>query len=112
MEDLLKNFTHAIIGFYTNDLFYRDTDSFYIENHWDKVDKARLVGKNLLQGKNDYKDEGVFFSLFLAPKTKYSLTINKYIVIDEHKTFKGFTNVSDKLGRKEYFKMLDGDKLF
>ena len=42
---------------------------------------------------------------------KYCLTINKYGVIDEHKTFKGFSNVSDNLDRKEYFKMVDGDKL-
>ena len=32
-------------------------------------------------------------------------------MIDEHKTFKGFTNVSDNLNRKEYLKMADGDKL-
>ena len=32
-------------------------------------------------------------------------------MIDEHKTFKGFSNVSDNLDRKEYFKMADGDKL-
>ena len=37
--------------------------------------------------------------------------INKYGVIDEKKCFKGFTNVSDILTRKEYFKMADGDKL-
>ena len=37
--------------------------------------------------------------------------MNKYAVIDEHKTFKGFTNVSDNLDRQEYFKMLNGDKL-
>ena len=67
--------------------------------------------KNLLQGKNDYKDGGIFYGLFLAPKIKYCLTINKYGVIDEHKTFKGFSNVSDNLDRKEYFKMADGDNL-
>ena len=92
--------------------FIRIRIVFILKNHWDKLDEARLVGKNLLQGKNDYKDEGVFFTLLLAPKTKYCLTIIKTIVIDEHKAFKGFTNVSDKLGRKEYFKMLDGDKIF
>ena len=31
--------------------------------------------------------------------------------MDEHKTFKGFTNVSDNLNRKEYFKMDNGDNL-
>ena len=49
--------------------------------------------------------------MFLAPKIKYCLTINNYGVIDEHKTFKGFTNVSDNLDRKEYFKKFEGDKL-
>ena len=108
----MNNFIHAIDGFYTNDVYYTDTDSLYIENkHWDKLEKAGLVGKNLLQGKNDNKDGGIFYGLFLAPKIKYCLTINKCGVIDEHKTFKGFKDVSDKLNRKEYFKMADGDKL-
>ena len=109
---IMKTFLHAIDGFYTNDVYYTDTESLYIENkHWDKLDKAGLVGKNLLQGKNDYKDGGVFYGFFLAPKIKYCLTINKYGVIDEHKTFKGFKDVRDVLDRKEYFKLSNGDKL-
>ena len=84
----MNNFIHAINGFYTNDVYYTDTDSLYIENkHWDKLEKADLVGKNLLQGKND-KDGGIFYGLLLAPKIKYFLTINKFGFIDEHKTFK------------------------
>ena len=84
----------------------------YIENkHWDKLDKCGFVGKNLPQGKNDYENGGIFHGLCLAPKIKYCLTISKYGVIDEHKTFKGFTNVSDKVDRKEFFKMADGDNL-
>ena len=102
---IMNNFIHAIKGFYTNDVYYTDTDSLYIENkHWDKLDKAGFFGKNLLQGKDVYKDGGIFYGLFLAPKIKYCLNINKYGVIDEHKTFKGFTNVSDNLAKKEYFK--------
>ena len=109
----MNNFIHAINGLYTKDVYYGDTDSLYFENkHWDKLDKAGLVGRKLLQGKNDYKDVGIFYALFLAPKIKFCLTINKYGVIDEHKTFKGFTNISDNLDREEYFKMLNGDKLF
>ena len=118
----MNNFIHAINGFYTNDVYYTDTDAYtlrciyiisiYIESkHWEKLEKAGLVGKNLLQGKNDYRDGGIFYGLFLAPKIKYCLTINKYGVVDEHKTFKGFSNVSDNLNRKEYFKMAGGDKL-
>ena len=48
------------------------------------MDKAGLVGKSLLQGKNDYKDGGNFYGLFLAPEIKYCLTINKYGFINEH----------------------------
>ena len=109
---IMNNFIHAINGFYTNDVYYTDTDTLYIENkHWDKLDQAGLVCKALIQGRNDYKDGRKFYGLFLAPKIKYCITINKYGVFDEHKTFKGFTNVFDNLDRKEYFKMLDGDKL-
>ena len=92
----MNNFKHAINGFYRNDVYYTDTDSLYIEKkHWDKLDKAGLVGKGLLQGKSDYKDGCIFYGLFLAPKIKYCLPTNKYGVIDEHKTFKGFKNISD-----------------
>ena len=112
-ERNMNNFIQAINGFYTKDVYYGDTESLYFEiKHWHKLDKAGLVGKNLLQGKNDYKDGGIFYGLFLAPKINYSLTIIKYGVVDEHKIFKGFTYVSDNLDRKEYFKMYGGDKIF
>ena len=66
---IMNTFKHAIVEFYSKDVFYNDTDSLYIENeHWDKLDKAGLVGKNRLQGKNDYKEGGIFYGLFLAPK--------------------------------------------
>ena len=35
---------------------------------WEKLNKVGLVGKNLLQGKNDYKSGGIFYGLFLGPK--------------------------------------------
>ena len=47
----------------------------------------------------------------LAPKIKYCSTVNKFGIVDEHKTFKGFTNVSDNLDRKEFFNMADRVKL-
>ena len=57
----MNNFIHAIDGFYTNDVYYPDRHNLYNENkHWDNLDKAGLVGKGLLQGKNDYKDGGIF----------------------------------------------------
>ena len=87
-QRIMNKFKHAIDGFYTNDVYYTDTDSLYIENkHWDKLDQAAFVGKILLQGKNDYKDGGIFYALFLAPKIKYCLIINKNGVISEKKDF-------------------------
>ena len=56
----MNNLIHAIGGFHTKDVYYTDTDSLYIESkHWEKLDTAGLVGKNLLQGKNFYKDGGI-----------------------------------------------------
>ena len=107
---IMNNFIHAFNGFHRNDLYYEDTDSTYIEiKQWDKLNEAGLVGKILLQGKNDYKDDGIFYGLFLAPKLKFCLTINRYGVNDEHKTFKGLTN--ENLDGKECFKMFNGEKL-
>ena len=108
----MNNFIHAIGGFYTNDVYYTDTDSFYIENkHWDKLDKAGLIGKNRLEGKNNYGvNAGIWYGLFLAPKTIF-LGINNFGIIDEHKIFKGFTNVSVNSDRKDYFNMAHGGKL-
>ena len=109
---IVTNFIHAVNGFHTNDVYYTDTDSIYNANkRWHILNKEGLVGKNLLQGKNNDKGGGIFYALFLAPKIKYCLTINQYGIIDKHKTFKSFTNVSDNLDREEYFKMFDGDKL-
>ena len=38
-------------------------------------------------------------------------TINKFADIDDHKTLKGFTIVSDNLDKKEYFNMASDCKL-
>ena len=109
---IMNNFIHSFKGFYTIDVYYGDTDSLSIENkHWNNLDKAGSAGKKSLQGKNDYKDGSFFSGLFLAQKIKFCSTINRNGVIDEHKTFKRFINVSDILDRKEYFKMYGGDKL-
>ena len=44
----MNNFIHAIDGFYTNDVYYSDTDSLYIENkHRNKLDEAKLIGRKL-----------------------------------------------------------------
>ena len=88
---IMNNFKQAINGFYTNDVYYTDTHSLYIEKkRWDKLHEACLVGEHLLQDKNVYNDGDIFYGLFLAPKMKFCLTNNKYGVVDEHKTLKRF----------------------
>ena len=90
---IMNIFIKEINGFYKNKIHYTDTDSLYIEKkNWDVLDKANLVGEELCQGKNDYKTGGIFYGLFLAPKIKYCLTIDKYGILQEHKTFKGFND--------------------
>ena len=75
---IMNNFIHAIDEFYSNDVYYTDTDSLYIENkHWEKLKEKNLVVVDLLQGKVDYRDGGIFYGLFLAAKINYCLTIKK-----------------------------------
>ena len=75
------------------------------------LDKAKLVGGELFQGKNDYKCGGVFYSLFPAPKVKCCLTIDEYGIVLEHKTFEGFNDSKRLLDRSRYFKMIEGKKI-
>ena len=106
---IMNNFVEVIGGFKTNNVFYQDTDSLYIEKkHWNVLNAVGCVGSNLCQGKNDYDLGGIFFGLFLAPKIKYCLTINEFGVIEEHKTFKGFGDVNRLLDSKKYFEMKEG----
>ena len=103
-KKIMNNFVEVVDRFKTNNVFYQDTDSLYIgTKHWDILNEAGFVGSILGQGKNDYNDGGIFFGLFLAPKTKYCLTINEFGVIEEHKTFRGFGDVNMLLDSKKYF---------
>ena len=99
---IMNNFIREINGFYNNSIYYGVTDSLYKEKkYWDVLDKANLEGKNLCQGKNDYKTGGIFYALFLAPKIKYCLTINELGVIEQHMTFKGFNDTKRLLDRSQ-----------
>ena len=109
---IMNNFIRVIDGFKTNNVYYQDTDSLYIgKKHWNKLNENKLVGDDLLQGKNDYGDGGIFYSLFLAPKMKYCLTINEFGIIQEHRTFKGFGDVNRLLDTKKYLDTQQGKKV-
>ena len=109
---IMNNFVREINGFFNNSIYYGDTDSLYIEKkYWDVLDKANLVGKNLCQGKKDYKTGGIFYGLSLAPKIKYCLTINDLGISEQHMTFKGFNDSKRLLDRSQYFDMWEGKKI-
>ena len=62
---IIKNFIHPINGFHTNEVYYTDTDSLYIENkHWDKLDETGLVGKDYYKEKTIIKTEVFFMDCF------------------------------------------------
>ena len=99
-------------GFYKNSIYYGDTDSLYIERkYWDVLNKANLVGKNLCKGENDYDSGGIFYGLFLVPKTKYVLTIDEFGIIQQYLTFKRFNDSKRLLDRSQYFDMLEGERI-
>ena len=89
---IMNNFFREINGFYYNSIHYRDRDSLYREKILGSVRQTTLEGKNLCQGKNDYKSGGIFYALFLAPKIKYVLTIDEFGIIQQHMTFRGFND--------------------
>ena len=111
-ERIMNNFIREINGFYNNSIYYGDTNSLYTEKkYWDVLDKANLVGKNLCQGKNDYKTGGIFYGLFLAPKIKFCTTINELGIIEQHMTFKGFNDSKRLLDRSQFFDIWEGKKI-
>ena len=86
----MNKFIREVNGFYKNSIYYGDTDSLYIEKkYWTVLDKAKSVCKKLCQAKNDYKTEGMFYRLFLAPK-KNVLTIDEFGIFQQHMTSKIF----------------------
>ena len=108
----MNNFIREINGFYNNNIHYTDCDSLYTEKrYWDVFNKANLIGEELCQVKGDYKTGGIFYGLFLAPKIKYCLTIEKFGFIQELKLFKGFNYIKRLLDRSHLFKMIEGKKV-
>ena len=98
--------------FYNNNVNYTDTGSLYIERkYWNVLTKAKLVKSGLCQVKRDYGvDKFMFRGLFLAPKIKFLLTIDKYRFIESHKAFKAFTATKGLPDHVQYFKMVEGEK--
>ena len=75
------------------------------------LDKAKLLGKNLCQGKIDHDSGRIFYGLFEAPKIKYCLINLEFGIIEQHLTFDGFNDSKRLLDRSQYFNMLEGKKI-
>ena len=66
---LMNEVFRVIDGFYSDCIYYGDTDSGYIhKKHWSTLVDKGFVGKSLGLGKNDYGNSGIFYAWFLAPK--------------------------------------------
>ena len=79
-------------GFYSNSIYYIDTDSLYIhKKHWSDLVDIGFVGKSPGLDKNDYGNSGTFYAWILAPKVKYCFLIDDFRVILAERIFKGYT---------------------
>ena len=107
----MKNFIIEINGHYNHTMFYSVLDSLCKEKKWNVLHKAKLPGEGLCRSENDYKSGGIFYGLFLAPKTKYVSTIDKCGTVQEHKTSKGFNDSERPLDRSQNVKTIGGKKI-
>ena len=106
---LMNNVFREIDGFYSNYIYYGDTDSGYIQKtHWSTLVEKGFVGKSLGLGKNDYGNSGIFYAWFLAPKIKYCLVIDDYGIISAKRTFKGYSEEHRMIKLEEYISLSEG----
>ena len=106
---LMNDVFREIDGFYSNNIYYGDTDSGYIhKKHWSTLVEKGFVGKSLGLGKNDYGDSGIFYAWFLAPKIKYCLVIDDYGIISAKRTFKGYSEEHRMIKLDEYISLSEG----
>ena len=62
----MDNVIDALDGFKNNKIYYSDTDSVYIhKNDYIVLQEKSLIGKKLIQSKNDYGDAGVAYGFWL-----------------------------------------------
>ena len=106
---LMNDVIGQINGFYSNNIYYTDTDSLYIhKKHWSTLVDKGYVGKSLGLGKNDYGDSGIFYAWFLAPKIKYCSVIDDYGIISAKRTFKGYSEEHRMIKLDEYISLSEG----
>ena len=106
---LMNEVFRVIDGFYSNCIYYGDTDSGYIhKKHWSNLVKKGFVGKSLGLGENDYGNSGIFYAWFLALKIKYCLVIDDFGIISAKRTFKGYSEEHRMIKLDEYISLSEG----
>ena len=106
---LMNDVFREIDGFYSNIIYYTDTDSGYIhKKHWSTLLEKGYVGKSLGQGKNDYGDSGIFYAWFLAPKIKYCLVIDDFGIFSAKRTFKRYSEEHRMIKLEKYISLSEG----
>ena len=106
---LMNDVFREIDGFYSNNIYYGDTDSGYIhKKHWSTLVDKGFVGKSLGLGKNDYGNSGIFYAGFLAPKIKYCSVIDDFGIISAKRTFKGYSEEHRMIKLDEYISFSEG----
>ena len=106
---LMNDVFREIDGFYSNNIYYGDTDSGQIhKKHWSTLFEKGYVGKSLGLGKNDYGDSGIFYAWFLAPKIKYCLVIDDFGNISAKRTFKGYSDEHRMIKLNENISLSEG----
>ena len=105
----MKNVIREIDGSYSSNNYYGDTDSAYIhENRWSTLAEKRFVGKPLGLSNNDFGNAGIFYSWFLAPKTKFCLVITDYSVILSERSFKGNSEEQRMIKLNDFISLSEG----
>ena len=106
---LMNDVFREIDGFYSNNIYYGDTDSGYIhKKHWSTLIEKGFVGKSPGLGKNDYGNSGIFYAWFLAPKIKYCLVVDDFGIISAKRTFKGYSEEHRMIKLEEYISLSEG----
>ena len=106
---LMNDVVIALDGYKNYNKNYSDTDSKYIhKNHYDIVKGQRLLGKDILQSKNNYWNAGILDGLFLAPKIKYCIVINDNGLLQQKISFTGCDREISQVGFKDFLNMGKG----
>ena len=106
---LKKNVIQEMDGFYSNTVYYADTDGAYIhKKHWSTLVDNGFFGNFVGLGKKDYSNAGLFYASFLAPKIKFCVFNNDYGLISAKRSFKGFSKENRMIKLDDFISLSEG----